>query len=52
MNKDINKGAGLSFYISLFLGAFSHVISRGNARKNIYLEYSDFELSLDVLTKI
>jgi len=30
----------------VFLGALSHATSSGNARKDIYLEDSDFELFL------
>ena len=35
-----------------FPGALYHVTSRGNGRKNIYLEESDFELFLDVLNSV
>ena len=45
-------GSGLSFCINLFLGAFSHVISCSNDRKDIYLEDSDFELLLEVQTNV
>ena len=45
-------GSDLSFCVNLFLGAFSHVISRGNTRKDIYLEDSDFELFLELSTNV
>ena len=35
-----------------FPSALYHVTSRGNGRKNIYLEESDFELFLDVLNSV
>jgi putative transposase len=35
-----------------FSGALYHVTSRGNGRKEIYLEESDFELFLDVLNNV
>jgi putative transposase len=35
-----------------FAGAFYHITSRGNGRKEVYLEESDFELSLELLNDV
>lgn len=35
-----------------FAGALYHITSRGNGRKEIYLEEADFELFLDVLDAV
>ncbi|WP_198552668.1 hypothetical protein [Psychromonas sp. MB-3u-54] len=35
-----------------FSGALYHVTSRGNGRKEIYFEESDFELFIDLLSTV